>query len=117
MNSPLVPYTGFVEIPFPHRQIIFSYFIRLHLEAENCTNIRIVKIILCHNHDVNINPTGVESRIFQTLIDDLANRGTSVLVVVAASSEILTGADNLFEFDQEGNCYQKLDHQNHRLQK
>ena len=23
-------------------------------------------------------------------------------------------ADNLFEFDQEGNCYQKLDHQNHR---
>lgn len=55
--------------------------------------------------------------IFQTLIDDLANRGTSVLVVVAASSEILTGADNLFEFDQEGNCYQKLDHQNHRLQK
>ena len=68
-------------------------------------------------HLPNINPTGVESRIFQTLIDDLANRGTSVLVVVAASSEILTGADNLFEFDQEGNCYQKLDHQNHRLQK
>ena len=55
MNSPLVPYTGFVEIPFPHRQIIFSYFIRLHLEAENCTNIRIVKIILCHNHDVSTN--------------------------------------------------------------
>lgn len=68
-------------------------------------------------HLPNINPTGVESRIFQTLIDDLANRGTSVLVVVAASSEILTRADNLFEFDQEGNCYQKLDHQNHRLQK
>ena len=51
---------------------------------------------------------------FQTLINELANRGTSVLVVVAASSEILTRADNLFEFDQEGNCYQKLDHQNHR---
>ena len=50
----------------------------------------------------------------QTLINELANRGTSVLVVVAASSEILTRADNLFEFDQEGNCYQKLDHQNHR---
>ena len=32
----------------------------------------------------------------------------------AFSSEILTRADNLFEFDQEGNCYQKLDHQNHR---
>ena len=50
----------------------------------------------------------------KTLINELANRGTSVLVVVAASSEILTRADNLFEFDQEGNCYQKLDHQNHR---
>lgn len=62
----------------------------------------------------NINPTGVEAKIFQTLINELANRGTSVLVVVAASSEILTRADNLFEFDQEGNCYQKLDHQNHR---
>lgn len=65
-------------------------------------------------HLPNINPTGVEAKIFQTLINELANRGTSVLVVVAASSEILTRADNLFEFDQEGNCYQKLDHQNHR---
>ena len=52
-------------------------------------------------HLPNINPTGVEAKIFQTLINELANRGTSVLVVVAASSEILTRADNLFEFDQE----------------
>ena len=55
-------------------------------------------------HLPNINPTGVEAKIFQTLINELANRGTSVLVVVAASSEILTRADNLFEFDQEGRC-------------
>ena len=71
-------------------------------------------LLLLIIHLPNINPTVFEAKIFQTLINELANRGTSVLVVVAASSEILTRADNLFEFDQEGNCYQKLDHQNHR---